>query len=562
MNDVINTYQRAITYARVSGDDLGKDDRNLTGQLDMGREYALKWGYEIVAELAEDDRGASGASFELEQLGKLLEMAHNHEYDVLVVREIDRLSRNLAKQLIVEEELKRYGVRVEYILGEYADTPEGGLMKNIRATIAEYERLKIAERNTRGRRLKVQAGHVLTHGKAPLGYRLDKADGKEILKIYEPEAQIVRMIFSWYTEPEGDKHLTLFDIAARLTEMGMPTAKDSAERKWGSAKKRGYGEWGTGSVAKILKNPTYMGKWIYGKRAKINGKWETNPDEHLLNLDVPPLIDLETWEIAKERRIKNKAEAERNRINQYLVSVRAKCGICGLNVVGTTVLNRRKHYLYYRCNGTSHYGHKCSLPMFSARWLDEAMWIWAKTIITNPNVLSEGLQLQKEDREKQTAPLEERLKVVDDLLSDNREQLGRLLDLYLVGNFPKDILIERQKRLETNIHALERERAGLSATLEENSITDERIREIQDFAAGVAIGVNLAEADFTIRKQVIEALDPEITLTVEDGQKVAYFRWFPELQRLPYPPTPSLDLSTQNTISRGAPGRTRPRLYR
>ena len=102
--------KRAVLYARVSGDDRGNDGRNLTGQLDMCREHALKREWDIVAELAEDDRGASGASFELPQLDRVREMAQAGDFDVLVVREIDRLSRNLAKQLIVEEELRRAGL--------------------------------------------------------------------------------------------------------------------------------------------------------------------------------------------------------------------------------------------------------------------------------------------------------------------------------------------------------------------------------------------------------------------------------------------------------------------
>mgnify|MGYP001552472036 CR=1 FL=1 len=69
------------------------------------------------------DRGASGASFERPELNTALDMARAAGFEVLVVREIDRLSRNLAKQLIVEEELKRNGVQIEYVLVEYADTP-------------------------------------------------------------------------------------------------------------------------------------------------------------------------------------------------------------------------------------------------------------------------------------------------------------------------------------------------------------------------------------------------------------------------------------------------------
>ena len=59
--------KRAVLYARVSGDDRGSDGRNLAGQLDMCREHAERQIWRIVAELAEDDRGASSALFELPQ---------------------------------------------------------------------------------------------------------------------------------------------------------------------------------------------------------------------------------------------------------------------------------------------------------------------------------------------------------------------------------------------------------------------------------------------------------------------------------------------------------------
>ena len=42
--------ERAVLYARVSGDDRSKEGRNLAGQLEMGRDYAAKKNYRIVAE--------------------------------------------------------------------------------------------------------------------------------------------------------------------------------------------------------------------------------------------------------------------------------------------------------------------------------------------------------------------------------------------------------------------------------------------------------------------------------------------------------------------------------
>jgi hypothetical protein len=49
----------------------------------MCREYALQQGWTLVAELAEDERGAFGAALELPQLNKIREMARNKDFDIL-----------------------------------------------------------------------------------------------------------------------------------------------------------------------------------------------------------------------------------------------------------------------------------------------------------------------------------------------------------------------------------------------------------------------------------------------------------------------------------------------
>jgi site-specific DNA recombinase len=148
--------RRVVLYARVSGDDRSSPNANIEGQLETCHEYALQRGYTIVTALAEDERGASGASLDLEKLNQVRDLAHDGAFDVLIVREIDRFARSLAKQLIVQEELKRADVEIEYVIGEHPDMPEGDLMKHVRASVAEYERLKIAERTARARRQMVR----------------------------------------------------------------------------------------------------------------------------------------------------------------------------------------------------------------------------------------------------------------------------------------------------------------------------------------------------------------------------------------------------------------------
>ena len=519
---------RAITYARVSGDDRSKDGRNLAGQLAMCKEYALKHGYTIIDELAEDDRGAS---FELEQLNKILDLARNHSFDVLIVREVDRLSRNLAKQLIVEEWLKREGVNIEYVLGEYPDTPEGNLMKNIRATVAEFERLKIVERNKRGRRLKAEAGSVMAHGQAPYGYRLVKDGNKWALVIHEQEAAIVRMIFQWYTEEGGENPpIAIRGITKKLTALKVPTYQDVKNAEYAAAgksgkygrKRRKFGEWNEGSIANILSNETYTGLWHYGKRGvDSNGKRFMHNEDNLIAVQIPMIIPLDVWEVVKVRLIYNRENSIKNQKYEYLLGKRVTCGECNCKMHAIANHSKGKLHFYYMCKAKRFYTVECNNnSTYSMRNLDSQVWEWVSGLLSNPGELQKGLDEYKNRQESELAPLRQKLTVLDDLLKENRLQLERLLDLYLAGDFPKEALTERKARLEETIAGLDRERASTMTQLD-NTVTTEQEQAIKGLAAKIGKGLLLASGKFALRRQIIELLNVMAVLSIEDGKKIA-----------------------------------------
>jgi site-specific DNA recombinase len=521
----------AITYARVSGDDRSKDDRNLAGQLEMCREYSVKRGYYIIEELAEDDRGASGASFELVQLNKILDLARNHSFDVLVVREVDRLSRNLAKQLIVEEWLKREGVRIEYVLGEYPDTPEGNLMKNIRATAAEFERLKIVERNKRGRRLKAEAGSVVSHGQATYGYRLIRSGNKMALEIHEQEAAIVGLIFQWYTEGDGDSPpIAARGIAKKLSALRVPTYQDvkNAEHvaagksgKYGR-KRREFGEWGNGTIANILSNESYTGVWHYGKRgADVHGKRFMHGADNLIAVQIPAIISLDVWEAAQARIIYNRETSAKNQKYEYLLAKRVYCGECNCKMHAVPNHSKGKLHFYFMCKAKREYTIECNNnTTYSMRNLDSQVWEWVSSLLSDSNELQRGLDEYKTRQESDLAPLYQRLTVLDDLLQENHLQLDRLLDLYLSGDFPKEALTERKSRLEETISSLQRECATIMEQLD-NRVTTEQEQAIKSLAMKIGKEVLIAGNRFEIRRQIIELLDVTAVLSIKNGQKIA-----------------------------------------
>ena len=129
-----------------------------------------------------------------------------------------------------------------------------------------------------------------------------------------------------------------------------------------------------------------------------------------------------------------------------------------------------------------------------------------------------------------------------------------------MGDFPKEILLERRKRLEGTIESLEKERLRLAAHLEKHTMTPGQIRTIKDIAEKIARGVEIADRDFEARRAAIEALDISLTLTVEEGRKVVYLHWIVgPTQKSPFPPIQSQPFAFEDTTSCGGRGRTRPR---
>lgn len=516
--------KRAVLYARVSSDDRRREGRNLKGQLDMCREYAIKKDWKIVAELQEDDRGARGADFDLPKLNQALDMASAGDFDFLVTREMDRFSRKLAKQLVIEDEFRRLGVQIEYVLTDYDDTPEGELNKHVRAVIAEYERKKINERMRRGKRLKVKSGQVLVFGKAPYGYRTITKNKKTIFEIIESEAVIVRLIYTWYVVgDENNEKLSITGIARRLTEMKVPTWEDT----YGKGKKQNkYGHWSGSVVANILKSETYAGVWAYNKTKIINGKKVKQPKEDWITVPVPAIIERHIWKAAQRRKNKNKQQARRNRQYEFLMAGFLTCGKCGQTITARSAKTRGKRpYCYYLC-----YGHRrdapkqCRLSYFNARDVDKVAWAWVKSFLLSPQKLKEGLQAFQDDREEHLVPIYKRLHVVNQLLETNRNKLARLLDLYLEGSLMKEMLVDRRSRLETTIAALDEERVELENQLNSAVLSQQEIEDIFDFAQQAAEGLCEADENFEARRRVVELLEVRAALEVEGKEKYLYLQ--------------------------------------
>jgi site-specific DNA recombinase len=179
--------KRAVIYTRVSTDEQATG-YSLPTQLSECRKYAEMKGYKLTAEFKDD---YTGASIDRPGLNHLREYSRVNGAEVVIVYDLDRLARKSVYQMLIEEELRKQGISVEYVNGQYADTDEGRLQKQIKSSIAEYEKAKILERSKRGKRGKAQSGFAVVGARAPYGYRIKSEPRKTWLEIDKDEARIV-----------------------------------------------------------------------------------------------------------------------------------------------------------------------------------------------------------------------------------------------------------------------------------------------------------------------------------------------------------------------------------
>jgi site-specific DNA recombinase len=133
---------RVALYVRVSTAEQA-EKYGLASQLTELRALAIRKGYNVrdSAEFVDDD--ASGATLDRPALGRLREAIRAGAFDLVLIHDVDRLARRLALQMLILEEFERAGVRVEFLTTPRDDSPEGQLLLNVKAVVAEYERLKI-----------------------------------------------------------------------------------------------------------------------------------------------------------------------------------------------------------------------------------------------------------------------------------------------------------------------------------------------------------------------------------------------------------------------------------
>jgi site-specific DNA recombinase len=380
---------KAVIYARVSTSEQTKG-YSLPSQVKGCQAYAKQKGLEITAVFKEDISGATHLN-ERPEGNKLLALVEQGHIQAVIVWRLDRLSRppegEYSRLLTTIEYLARYGVSVhDCETGEVKNDMTSIMIAFFKGLAASQERAAIRERTMRGIQEKAQERKWIGQGDPPFGFRKVGNGRDAFLEIHEEFAAVVRRIFALYIGKDG-KPLTLKQIAVLLTHENVPTP---GEVKKGG--KTGRGGWYPSTISKrILSNRNYLGYFT--------------AQEYTWHQPELAIIDQETWDKAQARKEANRKAAKRNRKRKYLLASCIKC-ICGGAMVGLSKKRRKEGYnVYYHCL-KRRYDHieKCPVKYLRADAIESKVRAWLCDLLSNPQLLDEGLQHMADKAQVETEP--------------------------------------------------------------------------------------------------------------------------------------------------------------
>src|SRR5665213_500060 len=233
-----NKRNRAVIYCRVSTKEQVEEGNSLVTQERACRDYAQKYGYEIVEIYIE--QGESAKTADRTELKKLLSFCASKKNDIaaVIAYKIDRISRNTDDYSQIRMNLKRYGVEIKSTSEYFESSPAGRFMENIIANVAQFDNEVRTERSVGGMKGAVSEGRYVWM--APIGYSNVRDNGKATIAPSN-QAHLVRKLF----EEVALSKKSVIEINKELFKKGFS--------------KTGKAPLATSNVYKILHDELYMG---------------------------------------------------------------------------------------------------------------------------------------------------------------------------------------------------------------------------------------------------------------------------------------------------------------
>lgn len=353
---------RAALYSRVSTEEQAERGTSLADQQRRTAEYCETNGWEIAEQFVDD--GVSGATLDRPALQHLVRASRAGTFDVVVVTDPDRLSRDLVDGLVLERELASSSVGVVYLVQPTMSTLE----RQLRGVIAEEERRKIRDRMIRGIRSVAEAGYW-PGGPPPFGYTVvrNEGDAHSRLALNTDEAEVITAMIEHFV----DARRSTREIANDLNDRGVPTP--GAHRRLSNP---GTGRWTHRRVRDALKTGT-----------GISGTWTYTTDAGTISLSIPAIITEPRHEQLRLRLAETSTGAGATLARYAYLLAGRLTSPCGSNMHGTGRPDRDMRI--YKCaNNVAERGlARCDCPRIHAANVEAKVWSATHEMLTDPERL-------------------------------------------------------------------------------------------------------------------------------------------------------------------------------
>jgi DNA invertase Pin-like site-specific DNA recombinase len=474
---------RAALYFRVSTEEQAERGTSLADQLDRTTSYCRAQNWDI-AEVYSDE-GFSGATTDRTALQAMLADAARGTFDVVVVTDPDRLSRDLVDGLVIERELSRADVSVVYIV----QPSMGTLERQLRGVIAEEERRKIRDRTSRGQRAVARDGHW-PGGSPPYGYRIvqDATTGRSSLEICDHEADVLRWIIAAFV----DARVSTADIAAALNANGVLTASSS---RW--IANRATGRWSPKQVRFVLRScRAVTGTWVY----RTSGG--------TIDVPVPAILTVDRYRHLQHRLTETSTgKGSTTKRHSYLLGGRVTSA-CGVSMHGMTKPDGSNRVYLCKNRNYAKGPDRCDCKPVSANAIEELVWNTVKDALSTPTRLLALAGIADADR---LADNSEDVGGVDRKIQSIERALGTQIANLLKKGVDESSITHAVTQLEGDLAKLREHRDRLiewTAARKDRVSRAERIASLAE-SARTALATPTAQ----LKQQTIALLDVRVHVT-------------------------------------------------
>lgn len=323
-------------YARYSCDK--QNETSLEDQIRRCTELAQRHGMSVSKDLIYTDAAVSGTDKGdalREGYRRLREDWDAGKFDVLVVDEFSRLSRDNVEQAVLQKRLEK-SRRVRLITADGVDTqdPDWQLRLGFQGLIAQQESRKLSYRVDRGMVGQLERGYMIAT--PAFGYRLQRVfdDNQNHIGsrwgIHEENASIVRQVFDKRAKGES-----MHKIAAWLNQKGVSCSRkgrDGQEAHWRPAR-----------VKNMLENAIYKGIFVWRGSTTYAKKMKELGDE-VQSVEYPRpelrLVSDEVWTRCNNRSVSRSGYGG----GQHALTGVLTCGCCGATLAVSAMRRCRSLY--------------------------------------------------------------------------------------------------------------------------------------------------------------------------------------------------------------------------